>query len=237
MEIAALLTGRGNNTLPDKNILPVFGKPLLTYPANEAKKVSEITSFYVSSDCDKILTIGESVGYKAIKRPDSLGQPQTQHIDVIDHAIEVMKSEGADPDILIVLLANTVTVKAEWITNCIDVLLNNPELTSCVPVYCETDHHPYRSKKIDIKKGVLEPFFDFEGQSISTNRQDLEPSYFLCHNFWVLNLRTTDRDKGQKPWVFMGDAIAPFIVEQGFDVHFAEDLLKSEAWLVNNGLV
>ena len=29
MKIAALLTGRGNNTLKDKNVLPVLGKPLL----------------------------------------------------------------------------------------------------------------------------------------------------------------------------------------------------------------
>ena len=29
MKIVALLTGRGNNTLKDKNVLPVLGKPLL----------------------------------------------------------------------------------------------------------------------------------------------------------------------------------------------------------------
>jgi CMP-N,N'-diacetyllegionaminic acid synthase len=38
MQIAALLTGRGNNTLKDKNILPVFGKPLLYYPCQAARK-------------------------------------------------------------------------------------------------------------------------------------------------------------------------------------------------------
>lgn len=29
MKVVALLTGRGNNTLKDKNVLPVLGKPLL----------------------------------------------------------------------------------------------------------------------------------------------------------------------------------------------------------------
>ena len=34
----ALLTGRGNNTLKDKNIREVCGKPLLAYPAEAARK-------------------------------------------------------------------------------------------------------------------------------------------------------------------------------------------------------
>ena len=55
MKIAALLTGRGNNTLKDKNVLPVLGKPLLYYPAIAAKTCNLITDFYVSSDDEKIL--------------------------------------------------------------------------------------------------------------------------------------------------------------------------------------
>ena len=39
MTIVALLTGRGNNTLRDKNVLPVLGKPLLYYPAMAARSV------------------------------------------------------------------------------------------------------------------------------------------------------------------------------------------------------
>ena len=55
MKIVALLTGRGNNTLKNKNILPVLGKPLLYYPAMAARKCHLISDFYVSSDDPKIL--------------------------------------------------------------------------------------------------------------------------------------------------------------------------------------
>ena len=54
MKVVALLTGRGNNTLKDKNVLPVLGKPLLYYPAMAAKACNLISDFYVSSDDDKI---------------------------------------------------------------------------------------------------------------------------------------------------------------------------------------
>lgn len=37
MKVTALLTGRGNNTLKDKNILDVLGHPVLYYPAHAAR--------------------------------------------------------------------------------------------------------------------------------------------------------------------------------------------------------
>lgn len=64
MKIAALLTGRGNNTLKDKNVLPVLGKPLLYYPAMAAKTCNLITDFYVSSDDEKILKQHQTVVIK-----------------------------------------------------------------------------------------------------------------------------------------------------------------------------
>ena len=38
MQTVALLTGRGNNTLKDKNTLKVCGKLLLAYPAEAARQ-------------------------------------------------------------------------------------------------------------------------------------------------------------------------------------------------------
>ncbi len=38
MKVNVLLTGRGNNTLKDKNVLDVLGKPVMYYPANACKK-------------------------------------------------------------------------------------------------------------------------------------------------------------------------------------------------------
>ena len=102
MKIAALLTGRGNNTLKDKNVLPVLGKPLLYYPAMAAKTCNLITDFYVSSDDEKILKAASDCGYKKIVRPVELAAPTSQHVDAIRHALGVMKQDGVEPDILVV---------------------------------------------------------------------------------------------------------------------------------------
>ena len=185
MKVVALLTGRGNNTLKDKNILPVFGKPLLYFPAIAAMEVDLISEFFVSSDDTKILEAAEQVGYRKIVRPEEFSRPDSQHVDVIDHALEEMEKLGVKPDVLVVLLANTVMVKKEWVRDCVQGILDNPTLTTMAPVYREMDHHPFRAKQLN-EDGLLVPFFDFSKNKISTNRQDLPPSFFLCHNFWVL---------------------------------------------------
>lgn len=234
MKIVALLTGRGNSALKDKNILPVCGKPLLYYPAVAAKNSKYITEFYVSSDDEKILNIAHGLGYKKIKRPPEFAKPDSQHIDSILHALKVIKSDNINPDVFVILLANSVTIKTEWIDSSIEMLLKDNEISCVVPVNLDSDHHPFRAKKID-KAGFLQTFFDFENQDISTNRQDLEPSYFLCHNFWVLNIpKSIYSKKGQPPWRFMGNKIKPYSVENCFDVHFMKDIEMSEKWVKTN---
>lgn len=237
MKIAALLTGRGNNTLKDKNVLPVLGKPLLYYPAMAAKTCNLITDFYVSSDDEKILKAASDCGYKKIVRPVELAAPTSQHVDAIRHALGVMKQDGVEPDILVVLLANSGIVKTEWIEESITQLLKDEALSASVPVLLEMDNHPYRSKRLR-EDGCIDTWFDFRGKNISTNRQDLPMNFVLCHNFWTLNLKNSlySSTEGQQPWTFMGSNIKPIVVEESFDVHDEDDIRRTEKWLLEEGI-
>jgi CMP-N,N'-diacetyllegionaminic acid synthase len=233
-KIAALLTGRGGSSLKDKNVLKILGKPLLYYPAQAALESEYIESYYVSSDDDKILDTAESLGYTPIRRPRSISGSKAQHIDAIIHGLEVMKKNGEMPDIVVVMLANTVVVKREWIDECIKALLKDSSITSASPVYNDSDHHPFRSKRID-KDGLLQPFFNFRGKKVSTNRQDLDPSYYFCHNFWVLRADNFKKKGGQAPWTFMGNRIKPYDIKGHYiDVHDVDDIEKSRQWLKDN---
>lgn len=237
MKIAALLTGRGNNTLKDKNVLPVLGKPLLYYPAMAAKTCNLITDFYVSSDDEKILKAASDCGYKKSVRPVELAAPTSQHVDAIRHALGVMKQDGVEPDILVVLLANSGIVKTEWIEESITQLLKDEALSASVPVLLEMDNHPYRSKRLR-EDGCLDTWFDFRGKNISTNRQDLPMNFVLCHNFWTLNLKNSlySSTEGQQPWTFMGSNIKPIVVKESFDVHDEDDIRRTEKWLQEEGI-
>jgi CMP-N,N'-diacetyllegionaminic acid synthase len=237
MKITALLTGRGNNTLRDKNIFPIFGKPLLYYAATAGKGSKLVNDWYVSSEDQNILAAAGGLGYKPIVRPAELSRPESQHIDAIRHGLKVLQDANQMPDVLVVLLANNPAVKAEWIDDCISIILDKPEVSSVVPVYREMDHHPYRAKRLDAD-GYLQTYFDFTNQRISTNRQDLPPNYFLCHNFWVLNVQlSVFAQDGQQPWTFLGKRIRPYVIERTVDLHKEQDVVEIEAWLRENNLV
>jgi len=235
-EIAALLTAKGSSTLCNKNILQVRNKPLLSYPADAARRSGFIERFYASSDSEEILGIAGGLGYLKIRRPDELAQPESKHVDAILHALKVMgEADDYQPDILVVLLGNNVTTKTEWIDEGIRHILNDPTLSAAVPVHNDQDHHPFRAKRVNAE-GLLDAFFDFKGAQISTNRQELEPCYYLCHNFWVLNVAESVFGKdGQQPWAFMGKRVKPIVVEECFDVHDEDDIAACEKWLNEQG--
>jgi len=234
-KIAALLTGRGNNTMRGKNTMDILGKPVLYYIANAAKKCKEINNFYCSSDDEEILSAAENIGYKRIQRPAEFGVPTALHIDSIKHALSVMEKEGNLPDIVVVMLANNVSAKSKWMSDCIQKLLNNSSLTAVVPVYQDNDHHPLRAKSID-KNGFLEMFEKNVDGFVSTNRQALSPCYFLVHNFWVMDVKIilSEREHGQPPWSFMGKNVLPYMVHNTVEIHDKADLLLAEQWIKEN---
>ncbi|MBO6243890.1 MAG: CMP-N-acetylneuraminic acid synthetase [Clostridia bacterium] len=232
--IIALLTGKGNNTLKSKNMLNILGHPVLFYPANEAKKSLLINDFFCSSENSDILTEAFHIGYKKIVRPIELAQADSQHEDVIFHALNIMESIGNIPDILVVILANNVSIKVEWIDLCIKKILDDENISAVVPIYADNDHHPLRCKCIVNNR--LQPYFQESANNVSSNRQDLPKCYFLAHNFWVINvgLMLKNRGSGQPPWKFMGNNIDYIIIDDSVDIHKESDVLLAENWLKNN---
>ena len=234
MKTTALLTGRVNNTLKDKNVLDILGKPVLYYPAHAGAKSRYIRDKYCSSDDEKILRAASDEGYESIVRPKELALPTSQHVDCIMHALDIMKQKGKLPEILVVILANNVTIKSQWIDDCIKMMEDNPDVTAVVPTYIDNDHHPLRAKRL-MEDGTLSMYEQGIEGKVSTNRQDLPVCYFLAHNFWVLNVEflCSGRD-GQQPWGFMGDKILPYVIDESIDIHHEIDLYIAKEWIKEN---
>ena len=236
MKVYALLTGRGQNTLQDKNILDILGRPVLYYPATAVKESKYIQKAYCSSDDDKILDAAREIGYEPIKRPPELAAPTAQHIDCIYHALEIIGQKEELPDILVVILANNVTVKTKWVDECIEMMRSDRTVSAVVPVYPDNDHHPFRDKRM-APSGDLTMFDpSHAAQATSSNRQDLPACYFLAHNFWALNVKTLlDKDQlGEPPWGFMGKRVKGYKIEESIDIHDLMDIELAKIWLKNN---
>ncbi len=236
MKVYALLTGRGNNTLRDKNVLDVLGNPVLYYPATAVKASKYVDKLYCSSDDDKILEQAQKIGYEPIRRPMELALPTAQHIDCIYHALGEIQKKEEMPDILVVILANNVTVQTEWVDDCIQTMLDDDSITGVVPVYLDNDHHPYRAKRIDSNGNLVMFDSSHASKAISSNRQDLPECYFLAHNFWVLNVKTLlDQNcMGEPPWGFMGNKVKGYPIEESIDIHDLRDIELAKMWVEEN---
>ena len=167
-------------------------------------------------------------------RPVELATPTAQHVDCIMHALGEIIKDGIEAEILVVLLANNVTVRSNWIDDCVRLMREDETLTAVVPVYKDNDHHPLRAKTL-ASDGLLAMYEKDVFGSVSTNRQDLPPCYFLAHNFWVLRISALkDTLNGQPPWSFMGNRIKPYEVDHSIDIHAPIDILIAEDWVKNN---
>jgi len=234
MKVCCLMTGRGNNTLKDKNVLDVLGHPVLYYGGNAAVKSGVFDRLYCSSDDDKILNAAAELGFKKIVRPIELAAPTAQHVDAIKHALkEMQEQDGYIPDILCVLLANNVTVTSKMIKDCVELLEGDYDNTSSVcPVYVDNDHHPLRCKRI--VDGKICSYIETD-KPISTNRQDLPECVFLAHNIWVLNVKKfLANELGQGPWSFLGKIVVPYKIDESIDIHDSLDLIIASHWITEN---
>lgn len=235
MARVALLTGRGGSSLKDKNIRPIFNVPVLGYAASAARSSGVFDYFFCSSNDQRILDVARNYDFEPIARPDSLSQADSLHIHAIEHAIEVIEALSIEVTELFVFLANNVCTTKKMITQAFSILEADKECTSVVPLYRENDRNPLRAFTKS-RDSYLTPFVDrSETDFVSSNRQELKPSFFLCHNFWaisVANQRPTWN--GYYPWRFLGNKVRGLEVGELTDIHTDVDLLTSADWIRKN---
>ncbi len=231
--IAALMIGRGGSSLKDKNILPVHGYPLLQWAAAAAHRSSYIGRFYISSDCDRILSAAKAAGYTPIRRPEALSTATAQSCDVVRHGLSIIEEDGS-VDVIVLQHANVGIISEQIIDDCIDELMADESLSAVVPCHENNEYHPYRAKSLS-GESLLEPFVQIDG-NVSANRQDLPPAYFFDHSIWVLRASTINAPGGQPPWQCMGNRIKPYLTEGCLDVHSPEDIEKTEKWITEHGI-
>jgi CMP-N-acetylneuraminic acid synthetase len=229
-KIGALMLARSGSSFLNKNIIEISGYPVMAFGMLAAKETHLIDYYYLSSDSDDYLTIGEEYGYKPIRRPDILSKSSSKSDDAVLHAyksIDILK----DCDILIVQHANVVTIYPELIIKSINILTSDKSITSVVPAHINNEYNPNRS--FCLNKNTIEPFIEYN-ETISPNRQDLPNAYFLDHSFWCIRTENLLKNHNFCPWNSLGNKILPVLTKDMFDIHSEEDVNKSIIWLNEN---
>jgi sialic acid synthase SpsE len=117
MKIVSLITARGGSKgIPNKNIIDVNGKPLISYSIS-ASLDSDVDETWVSTDSDKIKMVSEECGSKVIDRPKHLADDISMPDDSLLHF-----AKNNNFDILVFIQPTSPMIKSEYINKGIKMI-------------------------------------------------------------------------------------------------------------------
>ena len=156
--IIALLIGRGGSVgLPNKNVLPILNRPMMSYPLLAAKYSKNVDEVFVSTDSKKIEKVAKTHGAKIIKRPHALATSTATVEEVLSHSYKFLEKKFKNIEYIAVLMCNAVMVLPKTIDDGIKILKKNNKFDSAVTVSDYNMFTPVRARKIS-KDGSLKPF-------------------------------------------------------------------------------
>lgn len=99
--VAIILARGGSKGVPDKNITDFCGKPLIAWTIQQLQRSKVISSIWVSSDSERILSVSQTCGAEIIRRPpDISGDFATSESGWL-HALEIIESRTRRIDIIV----------------------------------------------------------------------------------------------------------------------------------------
>jgi len=227
MNILAIIPARGGSKgLPGKNIKPIFGKPLIGWTIEQARKSKYITEIFVSTDSQEIADIAETFGVTVPElRPTELASDTSTSASFVIYTIEKLRKEGKEFDYFLLLEPTSPLRKNEDIDSAIELAFANPERNSVVSLGEIHMEHPMIAKKID-ENGNVMPFI--EQKTILTHRQETDKAYFP---YGVVYLVKTNHFMKTKK--FYEESSLPYFIErwQCYEVDDIYDFLCIEAIL------
>lgn len=233
-EVLGIVGARsGSKGLPNKNILPLGGRPLLAWIILAARKSRYIKRVVMSTDSEEYASIARSYGAEApYLRPKELAMDRSPEIECVKHALWWLeKNEGYRPDIVVRLLPTVPLQQAEDIDACVEELLKDPDAHSSV-VIAEARQHPEKALKLvgDGKGGgYLVTYRTESGREVTPiARQNYEKAFFRA------NVIVTRIDVIREFNSLTGDRVRYHIIPQEravdidspMDFHIVEQLMK-----------
>jgi CMP-N,N'-diacetyllegionaminic acid synthase len=124
--VTAIIPARGGSKrLKRKNIVPVWGRPMLSWAVRAAQHSKYIDDIFVSSEDPKILRIARESGARIIRRPKYLAADHVFKQDVIVHAVRFLQTSRRQlsPDIVVSLQPNSPEILPKHLDKAIEKLL------------------------------------------------------------------------------------------------------------------
>ena len=222
MKILALITARGGSKrLPQKNIKPLLGKPLIVWSIDAAKNIPEICDILVSTDDSFIADISKSAGaFVPWLRPENLATDAASSVDVALHALNWYEAESGPVDGLLLLQPTSPFRSRDYLCSG----LKKYKESNYLPTIGVSESHTHPSWMLKMQGDYLMPFI--EENKLEPRSQDLAPIYSINGSFYLISPGDLRRERS-----FVGKKIVPLFSELPYlavDIDTAWDFKLAE---------
>ena len=157
---------------------------------------------------------------------------------MVDAYKKVKKIHKNKISLVVILMANAVTLNSKLINKGIELLNKNINADSAVTVSIFNMYSPLRARKLN-KKGFLEPFvaFNYFGnpKNLNCDRDSQGDTYFADMSYSITRSAFLDKiEEGLLPQKWMGQKILPVFNKNGCDIDEDWQLDMSIRWLKQN---
>jgi len=191
LETVAIIPARGGSSrIPNKNIKPFAGKPIISYSIEAAKLSGIFDTIIVSTDSETIAKTARDWGAEVpFMRPPELSDDYTPTAPVIIHALQWLADNGKPATYACCIYATAPFVRPEFIKQGYDTLVRNK--VSSVFSVTSFPFPIFRALRIT-DKGNLEMFWpEYELR----RSQDLPDAYHDAGQFYWLKVESFLKNK------------------------------------------
>ncbi len=223
MILAVIPARGGSKRIPQKNIRPFCGQPIIGYSIECAKRANIFDRIIVSTDSAEVADVARQFGAEVpFMRPDHLSDDHTPTIPVVKHAVESIEASSADECSAVCCIYPTAPfLQTSDLQTSLSRLQANADADFCFPV-TSFPFPIWRAVKLDDQDRV-EMIWPENG---NVRSQDLEEAYHDAGQFYW---GTRDAWKTQTN-IFHAKATAVQIPRDRVqDIDTAEDWVRAEA--------
>lgn len=170
MKVIAIIPARGGSKgIKNKNIYPIYGKPLISYTIEAAIKSRLLNKIVVSSDSDEILEVATSWREVTLhQRDNKIAQDKSP----VTHTVHsVLKSFDESFDAIMLLQPTSPIRTSEQIDKAIQLFEKKEKANSLISVVPMNDTHParmYWKNEEERLRPIMEKFEQMRRQDIPT---------------------------------------------------------------------
>ena len=220
MNFIAIIPARGGSKgIPNKNLIEVNSKPLISFTIEESLKSRYLKRIIVSTDDKNINNLALSSGIEVpFRRPKNISLDSTPMIDVLKHAVKWINAKNISYKALVLLQPTSPLRKANHIDEAIELFLSKRNVSSVVSVV-KIPHQFSPISALKLNGGILQ---SYENNKITYNLRQNKPTFYARNGpaILIISKKTIENNE------LYGKKSLPYIMPKSnsLDIDDYEDL-------------